>query len=208
MLQKDNEGNVFYDINFCPYCRTLILEEFDWRILNTEIKLLKDNVYKCNSCHKDFTLSDIKYPTRSKHQTYKLSKNTTFKGTPLDQIKNIVQRYREKGYTYKQIHEYTCFSIEIIQKCLKSKKNYCNSALCSEKELICDYLHIKDNDDICIKIQKALKFGCEYKVIEKLFSVSSKTISSIKKEILSIDVLHKVKLIDEKYYILEIEVKI
>ena len=40
MLQKDNEWNVFYDINFCPYCRTLILEEFDWRILNTEMKFL------------------------------------------------------------------------------------------------------------------------------------------------------------------------
>lgn len=178
MLQKNEQEYYFYDICFCPFCRMLFLEESDIEIKNEDVVLdVKKNIYNCNGCDKTFTIKDLKNQTNLKHKSYKLPKQVKSKGTTSKHIKEIVSEYYKKGYSYRRIHELTCFSIKMIQDCLKTKESYDKEIKCSKKTLLEEHLKISKDDTLVEKINKALSFGCTYKVIEKLFDISSKTIS-------------------------------
>lgn len=186
MLQIDKNGTLFYEICFCPFCRTLFTDELDLELKNTiEENLtynedsIEKNIYKCNCCLKTFTVNDLKRQTKSKHKPYQLSKNTKKKGSTTKLIREIINEYYEQGYTYRRIHQLTRFSIEIIQKSVQIENTFKEPIICSKKELLKEYIQIKDNNLLEEKITKSLEFGCSYKVIEKLFSISSKTIKKM-----------------------------
>lgn len=201
MLQKDENGVLFYDINFCPYCRTLILEDGDIEVTNSEGLDTKANAYLCNACKRTFSINNLKRQSKQKHLPYKLSENCKLKGTTEKHIKRIVKEYHKKGYSYRRIRELSCFSLEKVQQCIQIQKDYADPIICTKKELLNKYLEINENVLVNDKVIKAWKFGCTYKVIEKLFRVSSKTITKVLNANKKREPLYVVSLIENKYIV-------
>lgn len=204
MLQKNKEGALFYDICFCPHCRTLFTEEEDMKITNVNEQDIRKYEYKCNAsedCGKIFSVINLKNPRKSNYRPYSLSRNSNIEDTPLSYIKNIVLDYHSRGYSYERIHQLTRFSKELIKKSIDLKSTFKQVEECSEEKLINMHLKITSYDSIHKKVRKSLEFGCTYKVIEKLFGISSKTISASNIVIKKNQIKNRVFLSEKKYFI-------
>jgi len=177
--KKENLGEIQKEhMYFCPFCKILFIED-------KNCVIFKNNKVNCLQCKKKFDMSEFgliaSQPTNS--FPYSFPKDSNIKSTPFEYIKEKCQAYYDDGYSYRKIHKMTFFSLELIQKCIAIKKTFKEPRICKEEQLLSKYLKIKKKDTSNENIKKALEFGCCYKVIEKLFKVSSKTITAVKKEL-------------------------
>lgn len=166
------------DLHYCPFCKLLFFDDKNYT-------LSKKNKVTCHNCKKKFLLSEfhtIAKDSQNLH-SYSLPKDLEITITPFEYIQQICQKYYDDGFSYRDIHKITFFSLELIQKCIAVKKTFDKPRTCTEEQLLNKYLKIKEKDTQKDKIKKALEFGCNYIVIEKLFKVSSKTIIAVKKEL-------------------------
>ena len=190
------------NMHFCPNCKILFKDDTNYSISET-------NNVTCHSCKKQFNLSMFGSIFREKNNSlyYSLAESLKGENKPYEYIKEICQKYYDNDYSYRQIQNMTFFSIVLIQKCISVKKTFDKPRPRSEKRLL-KYLKIQDKmDSVSEKIKKALKYGCSYEVIEKLFGDSSKTITVAKNELVeqkeNLEPNRKVFLKDDKYYIKE-----
>lgn len=169
-------GRVEHDeIFFCPDCRVLFEDE-------KNIEVVTDG-YICKSCtNKSFSIGSYRRKAGN-GISYKLSKlhKHQFGWTATKKIREIVKAYYDDGFSYRDIRDITKFSLEKIGKALHSEDLNYQKFQCDRTRLL-GLIGVVHQDNYKRKIIKSLEYGCSYKSIEKLFSVSSKTISEVKKE--------------------------
>jgi len=179
---------------FCPYCRTVSYEDTIFYTKN-------GNKYKCKmpDCKKTFTeesYNDVSVKNGGKR--YRLIENGDGDNDVEQAIAIEIAYLYWNGYTIRDIHKITKFSIETVQKAMKHiYETQPGFEQYTKKQFLRQKIEISERDYIAVTsrgpnsasttepkklssiIIKLYKFGCTYQNIADILNVSSKTISKI-----------------------------
>ena len=172
-IKKMMQGKVYY----CPHCFTIFTRELAYKYNQNS------NNYSCRECFgKPFTHDDYKKKKRKRFSGY------TFYGSTdtvmIDRyISNIIMELKNKGFSNRNIHKITHFSLAKINKLVSKIET-----IYEEEVPLGEFLvnHLGINEDITneilnspklttdakiIFIEKAIPYGCTYNFIADILHI-------------------------------------